>query len=155
MWCHHGGVLISTYGNVYGVKQYSGEDISRSSQSVSQDVLIRASKIRFLIFFRFFPPSFHLEDSVGATISLGFECFSILIRVSKIRFSFFFPIFFLPLLAQTIGYELVVSSDYCHAQYVRTYMSCRRVRTRTAVCYVSLHQEEFPPHICHFMSCSL
>jgi len=31
---------------------------------------------------------------VGATISLGFECFSILIRASKIRFSFFFPDFF-------------------------------------------------------------
>ena len=37
---------------------------------------------------------FMLEVSVGATVSLSFDCFSTIIRVSKSRFSMFFVFFF-------------------------------------------------------------
>ena len=37
---------------------------------------------------------FDLQVSVGATISLSFDCFSILIRISKVLFSFVFKLFF-------------------------------------------------------------
>ena len=67
-------------------------------------IMIRGSKIHFLIFFPFFVDFlsiFFLELSVVATISPSFNSFPVLIRVSEIRFLFWnpFSLFFLVFLS--------------------------------------------------------
>ena len=71
---------------------------------------------------------FYLEVSVGATVSLGSDCFSILIRVWKfIYFSIFFVSVYLDycriqnLWSSVDKLKDESTSDYYHTQYVRIY----------------------------------
>ena len=113
-----------------------------------------------VFFLDFFFVNCYLEVSVVATISLCFDWWSILTRVSKncFRFSSIF------LAVVGLDYRIQIWSmkyERLLSYAVRTYLSLRRVRTRTVcyvslhVCYVSLHQEEFPPHIICSHFCEL
>ena len=75
---------------------------------VSLSTLVRDLIIRLFRFCFVSPPAFeNMDVSVGTTVSLGCDCFSVLVKVLKIFFSFvcLFSIVFVGL---TIGYELEV-----------------------------------------------